>query len=68
MSVEYYSNELYEAVDRIKDTFWLEDVIEDIETVMWYAGMSNLFENAKREEWNFLLKQAQEILNLDMGM
>ena len=67
MSYVEYSNELYQAVDRIKDSFWLDDVIDDIETVMWYAGMSKLFKNARPDEWEWLLKQAQEILHIDIG-
>ena len=67
MSVADYSQELYNAVDRIKDAFWLDDVIDDIETVMWYAGMSKLFEHARPDEWEWLLKQAQDILHLDLG-
>ena len=58
---------MYSAVDRIKDSFWLDDVVDDIETVMWYAGMSKLFEHARPDEWEWLLKQAQEVLNLDLG-
>ena len=69
MSYVEYSNELYQAVDRIKDSFWLDDVVDDIETVMWYAGLTDDWKHSgfDYDEWNDLLKQAQEILHLDMG-
>lgn len=67
MSYKEYTKELYNAVDRIKDSYWLDDVADDVETVMWYAGMSKIFKNARIDEWDWLLKQAQEVLNLDMG-
>ena len=69
MSVAEYSQELYQAVDRIKDAFWLDDVVDDIETVMWYAGLTYDWKHSEfdYDEWNNLLKQAQDILHLDMG-
>ena len=67
MSYVEYSNELYEAVDKIRDSFWLEPVADEVETVMWYAGLTDLFNESSIDAWDWLLKQAQEILNLDMG-
>ena len=69
MSVAEYSQELYEAVDRIKDACWLDDVVDDIETVMWYAGLTYDWKHSEfdYDEWNNLLKQAQDILHLDLG-
>ena len=43
MSTKEYNEELYNAVDNIRDAFWLDDVIDDLETVMWYAGLSDDF-------------------------
>ena len=40
MSIMEYSKELYDAVDNIRETFWLDDIPDDVETVMWYAGLS----------------------------
>lgn len=67
MSTKEYSEELYNAVDNIREAFWLDDVVDDIETVMWYAGLSDDFRWADVEEWEGLIKKAQKILNLDMG-
>ena len=67
MSYVEYSNELYNAVDKIRDSFWLEPVADEVETVMWYAGLTELFNESSIDAWDWLLKQAQEILNLDMG-
>ena len=67
MSYKEYSAELYRAVDNIRDSFWLDDVADDVETVMWYAGLTEEFQNSDIEEWNELLKKAQKILNLDLG-
>lgn len=67
MSVAEYSQELYEAVDKIRDSFWLEPVADEVETVMWYAGLTDLFNESSIDAWDWLIKKAQDILNLDMG-
>ena len=67
MSTKEYNEELYNAVDNIRDAFWLDDVVDDIETVMWYAGLIDDFKWADWDEWEELIKRAQEILNLDLG-
>lgn len=67
MSYKEYTKELYNAVDRIKDSYWLDDVADDVETVMWYAGLSDLFKESSVEIWDDLIKEAQTILNIDMG-
>lgn len=67
MSIMEYSKELYDAVDNIRETFWLDDIPDDVETVMWYAGLSDLFQESSVEEWDKLIYKAQEILGIDMG-
>lgn len=67
MSTKEYSEELYNAVDNIRDAFWLDDVVNDIETVMWYAGLIDDWKWSDVDEWEELIKRAQEILNLDLG-
>ena len=67
MSSKEYNEELYNAVDNIREAFWLDDVIDDIETVMWYAGLSDDFRWADVDEWEGLIKKAQKILNIDLG-
>ncbi|MBQ6220689.1 MAG: hypothetical protein IJJ47_13235 [Methanosphaera sp.] len=67
MSTKEYSEELYNAVDNIRDAFWLDDVVDDIETVMWYAGLIDDFRWSDVDEWEGLIKKAQEILNIDLG-
>ena len=67
MSTKEYNEELYNAVDNIRDAFWLDDVVDDIETVMWYAGLINDWKWADYGDWEELIKKAQEILNLDLG-
>jgi len=67
MSTKEYNEELYNAVDNIRDAFWLDDVVDDIETVMWYAGLIDDWKWADSDEWEELIKKAQKILNLDLG-
>lgn len=67
MSAKEYSEELYNAVDNIREAFWLDDVIDDIETVMWYAGLSDDFRCADYSDLEELIKKAQKILNIDLG-
>ena len=67
MSAKEYSEELYNAVDNIREAFWLDDVIDDIETVMWYAGLSDDFRLADYGDLEELIKKAQKILNIDLG-
>lgn len=67
MSYVEYSMELYEAADRIRNSFWLDDVVDDIETVMWYAGLSDDFKWTDYGDWEELIKKAQKILNIDLG-
>lgn len=67
MSTKEYNEELYNAVDNIREAFWLDDVVDDIETVMWYAGLSDEFLKSDIKEWEELIKKAQRILNLDLG-
>ena len=68
MSTKEYNEELYNAVDNIRDAFWLDDVIDDLETVMWYAGLSDDFRwSDDYGEWEELIKKAQKILNIDLG-
>ena len=67
MGVKEYNEELYNAVDNIKEAFWLDDVVDDIETVMWYAGLSDDFRWADYGDWEELIKKAQKILNIDLG-
>ena len=67
MTTKEYNEELYNAVDNIKEAFWLDDVIDDIETVMWYAGLSDDFKRADYGDWEELIKKAQKILNIDLG-
>lgn len=64
MSYIEYSNELYKAIDKVRDAVWYDDVIDDIETIMWYAGMSEEFKNSDKSEWNELLKSAYDILKI----
>ena len=67
MSTKEYNEELYNAVDNIRDAFWLDDVIDDLETVMWYAGLSDDFRwSDDYGEWEELIKKAQKILNIDL--
>lgn len=67
MSTKEYSEELYNAVDNIRDAFWLDDVVDDLETVMWYAGLIDDWKWSDYGDWEKLIKRAQEILNLDLG-
>lgn len=67
MSAKEYNEELYNAVDNIREAFWLDDVVDDVETVMWYAGLSDEFLKSDIKEWEELIKKAQRILNLDLG-
>lgn len=67
MTTKEYNEELYNAVDNIREAFWLDDVIDDIETVMWYAGLSDDFKRADYGDWEELIKKAQKILNIDLG-
>lgn len=67
MSAKEYSEELYNAVDNIREAFWLDDVIDDVETVMWYAGLSDDFRLADYDDLEELIKKAQKILNIDLG-
>lgn len=67
MSAKEYSEELYNAVDNIREAFWLDDVMDDIETVMWYAGLSDDFRLADYGDLEELIKKAQKILNIDLG-
>lgn len=67
MSTKEYSEELYNAVDNIREAFWLDDVVDDIETVMWYAGLSDDWKRSDYGDWEELIKKAQRILNLDLG-
>lgn len=67
MSTKEYSEELYNAVDNIRDAFWLDDVVDDIETVMWYAGLIDDWKWSDVDEWEELIKKAQKILNIDLG-
>lgn len=67
MSAKEYSEELYNAVDNIREAFWLDDVIDDVETVMWYAGLSDDFRYADYSDLEELIKKAQKILNIDLG-
>lgn len=67
MSTKEYSEELYNAVDNIRDAFWLDDVVDDIETVMWYAGLIDDWKWSDIDEWEELIKKAQKILNIDLG-
>ena len=67
MSAKEYNEELYNAVDNIREAFWLDDVADDVETVMWYAGLSDEFLKSDIKEWEELIKKAQKILNLDLG-
>lgn len=67
MSAKEYSEELYNAVDNIREAFWLDDVIDDVETVMWYAGLSDDFRYVDYSDLEELIKKAQKILNIDLG-
>ncbi len=67
MSAKEYSEELYNAVDNIREAFWLDDVIDDVETVMWYAGLGDDFRLADYDDLEELIKKAQRILNIDLG-
>lgn len=67
MSAKEYNEELYNAVDNIREAFWLDDVIDDVETVMWYAGLSDDWKRSDYGDWEELIKKAQKILNLDLG-
>lgn len=67
MSAKEYNEELYNAVDNIREAFWLDDVIDDVETVMWYAGLSDDWKRSDYGDWEELIKKAQRILNLDLG-
>ena len=67
MSAKEYNEELYNAVDNIREAFWLDDVVDDVETVMWYAGLIDDWKWSDYDDWEKLIKRAQEILNLDLG-
>jgi hypothetical protein len=67
MSAKEYNEELYNAVDNIREAFWLDDVVDDIETIMWYAGLSDDWKRSDYGDWEELIKKAQRILNLDLG-
>lgn len=64
MSYLEYSDELYEAFDRVRESFYYDDVIEEIKTIMWYAGLEDEFEKADKEDWTELLHKAYEILKI----
>ena len=64
MSYQEYSDELYEAFDKVKDAFWYDDVVDEIETIMWYAGLTEEFKNSDKKEWYKLLRKAQDILKI----
>ena len=64
MSYVEYSNELYKAIDKVRDAFWYDDVVDEIETIMWYAGMLEEFKNSDKSEWDKLLQKAHDILKI----
>lgn len=64
MSYQEYSDELYEAFDKVKDAVWYDDVVDEIETIMWYAGLTEEFKNSDKKEWYNMLRKAQDILKI----
>lgn len=64
MNYTEYINELYKAFDRIKNANWYDNIVEDIETIMWYAGLSDKFKKTSPDGWSELLKTAYDILKI----
>lgn len=59
-----YSDELYEALDKVRNAVYYDDVIDEIITIMWYAGLTEEFKKADSKEWTNLLRKAYDILKI----
>ena len=64
MSYLEYSDKLYEAWDKVNNAVWYDDVIDEIETIMWYAGLSEEFKNSDGRNYTELLRKAQDVLKI----
>ena len=64
MSYLEYSDELYEAWDKVNNAVWYDDVVDEIETIMWYAGLSDKFKKTNPDGWSEVLKTAYDILKI----